>query len=112
MDTLQIERFKVLLEVRQQELRLGIEQQNQYVRIAEPEPDAVDRATSGSEKESSILRSNKEQELLGMVESALGRIRDGSFGQCLSCGREIDERRLRAVPWTRYCIQCQEDFER
>ena len=43
-----------------------------------------------------------------MVQSAMGRIRDGSFGQCLSCGKEIDAKRLHAVPWTRYSIQCQE----
>jgi DnaK suppressor protein len=51
-------------------------------------------------------------QLLQAVESALGRIRDGSFGQCLSCGNEIGGARLEAVPWTPYCIQCQEDFER
>jgi RNA polymerase-binding transcription factor len=112
MDARQIERFKAVLEIRQHELRLGIDQQRQYARRAEREPDTVDQASSGSEKESSLLRSKQEQELLGMVESALGRIQDGSFGQCLSCGTEIDAKRLHALPWTRYCIQCQEDFER
>jgi len=51
-------------------------------------------------------------ELLRAVEAALGRIREGNFGQCLSCGNEIGGARLEAVPWTPYCIQCQEDFER
>jgi Prokaryotic dksA/traR C4-type zinc finger len=51
-------------------------------------------------------------QLLRAVEAALGRIREGNFGQCLSCGNEIGGARLEAVPWTPYCIQCQEDFER
>ena len=46
-----------------------------------------------------------------MVESALERMREGVFGQCVSCGDEINPKRLEAVPWTRYCIQCQEKME-
>lgn len=112
MDRRQIQRFKMRLDVRQHELRLTIEHQLQYARRAEPEPDTMDQATSGYEKESLLQRSNQEQQLLRAVESALGRIRDGSFGQCVSCHNEIDRKRLEAVPWTQYCIQCQEDFER
>ena len=85
-----MQRFKTLLEIRQNELGLSIEHQLQYARSAEPEPDTVDQATNGYEKESLLQRSNKEQQLLRMIESALGRIRDGSFGQCLSCHNEID----------------------
>jgi DnaK suppressor protein len=112
MDRRQTQRFKMRLHVCQHELRLTIEHQLQYARKTEPAPDAMDRATSRYEKESLLQRSNKEQQLLRMVESALDRIRDGSFGQCVSCRNEIDRRRLEAVPWTPYCIQCQEDFER
>jgi DnaK suppressor protein len=112
MDRRQIQRFKTRLEVHYQELRLTIEHQLQYARRAEREPDAMDQATSGYEKESSLHKSNRELALLRMVESALSRIRDGSFGQCVSCHNEIDKKRLEAVPWTQYCIQCQEDFER
>jgi DnaK suppressor protein len=112
MDRPQIQRFKTHLEVRQHELRLSIEHQLQYARVAEPEPDTVDQATSGYERESVLLRSNQDKRLLEMVESALSRIQDGSFGPCIGCKNEIDEKRLQAVPWTRYCIQCQEDFER
>jgi DnaK suppressor protein len=111
MDRQQIQRLKTRLELHRQELRLSIEHQWQYARKAEPEPDVLDQATSSYDKESVLKRSNEEQ-LLGMIESALRRIPDGSFGQCQSCGKEIDGRRLAAVPWTRYCIQCQEDFER
>ena len=48
----------------------------------------------------------------GMVESALARIREGSFGECINCGNEINAKRLEAVPWTRYCIACQEKIEK
>jgi DnaK suppressor protein len=108
----QIQRFKTLLEVRHHELRLSIEHQQRYARHIDTRPDEIDRASSGHEKESSTQQTNREKVLLRMIESALSRIRDGSFGKCLSCGNEIDVKRLLAVPWTRYCIQCQEDMER
>ncbi len=38
------------------------------------------------------------------VQDALARIEDGSYGTCAVCGREIDEARLEAVPWTTLCI--------
>ena len=112
MDNRQIQRFKTRLEIRKHELRVTIEHQLKNARMVEPEPDAVDQAYRELDKESLLQRGNQEQQLLRMVESALGRIGDGSFGQCVSCRNEIDSKRLEAVPWTLYCIQCQEDFER
>ena len=50
--------------------------------------------------------------MLRNVRAALGRIRDGSYGTCLHCEEEIKPRRLEAVPWTPYCIRCQEAADR
>ncbi|MGA2859817.1 MAG: TraR/DksA family transcriptional regulator [Candidatus Sulfotelmatobacter sp.] len=112
MNAQQIQQFRALLEVRQHELRLSIERQQRSARRAEPEPDTLDQAASRYEKESLLQRSSREQQLLRAIDLALGRIRDGTYGKCLSCGKQIDGRRLTAVPWTPYCIPCEEDFER
>jgi len=112
MNAQRMRRLKTLLEIRQHELRLSIEHHQQYARGVEPEPDTVDQAASRSEKESLLQRSNQEQQLLRAINSALGRIRDGTYGKCLSCGKQIDGNRLAAVPWTPYCIPCEEAFER
>jgi len=112
MDKLQVQRFKTRLETRQHELRVSIEDQLQDARVMEPEPDAVDQATRQSEKERLLRTTNKEQQILRAVELALVRIREGSFGQCVSCNNEISEARLEAVPITPYCIPCQGDLER
>ena len=112
MNAQQVRRLTTLLEVRQHDLRLSIEHHQQFARRVEPEPDAVDQAASLSEQESLLQRSSREQQLLRATDSALGRIRAGTYGQCLSCGKQIAGRRLEAVPLTRYCIHCEEDFER
>jgi hypothetical protein len=72
-------------------LRVTIEHQLKNARMVEPEPDAVDQANSALEKESLHQPGKQEQQLLRMIESALGRIRDGSFGHCVSFrNEEID----------------------
>jgi len=45
---------------------------------------------------------------LRLVEEALDRLEAGDYGVCLSCDEPIAEKRLRALPWARYCVTCQE----
>jgi DnaK suppressor protein len=73
--------------------------------------DEGDRATASQDKEMAWLRTSQERGLLELVDAALSRIRDGSFGECLHCGQAIGAKRLAAIPWTRYCITCQELLE-
>lgn len=74
--------------------------------------DIADKAASSYNKEFLFHQSNNDRQLLQMVENALGRIREGNFGECISCGKEINPKRLEAVPWTRHCIECQEKLEK
>ncbi len=46
---------------------------------------------------------------LRLVNEALDRLDSGHYGACLACEEPIPAKRLRAVPWARYCIRCQED---
>ena len=49
---------------------------------------------------------------LAEIDAALGRIANGTYGLCEVCGREIDEERLEAVPWTTLCIDDKRKRER
>jgi RNA polymerase-binding transcription factor DksA len=62
--------------------------------------DVIDRAAGAYDKDFLFRQSTQQKRLLQMVEEALQRIRDRSFGQCLSCGNEINLKWLEAVPWT------------
>jgi len=42
----------------------------------------------------------------------LARMADGSYGVCLHCEDDIKPKRLDAVPWTKFCIRCQEAADR
>ncbi len=114
MDKKRLEQFKKQLEQRQHDLRKVVTRTQEDGRIADAEAaqDIADRAANSYTKEFLFAQSNNDRQLLGMVENALGRIREGSFGECIHCGNEINPKRLEAVPWTRYCIQCQEKVEK
>jgi DnaK suppressor protein len=49
---------------------------------------------------------------LALVEAALARLDDGSFGACVRCGKPIAAARLEALPWAATCIDCQRDLDR
>ena len=114
MDKRKLETFKKRLETRQQELRRMVSRSQQDGRSADEDvaQDIADKAASSYNKEFLFHQSNADRQLLQMVEAALARIREGSFGECISCGKEINPKRLEAVPWTRHCIECQEKLEK
>lgn len=113
MDKKKLETFKKRLETRQVELRRTVNRNQVDGRTADEDTaqDIADRAASSYNKEFLFSQSNNERQLLMMVDGALARIREGSFGECISCGKEINAKRLEAVPWTRHCIECQEKLE-
>lgn len=51
---------------------------------------------------------DRERRTLSEIEVALKRLKSGEYGVCDSCGSNIPEPRLRALPWTRFCIHCAE----
>jgi DnaK suppressor protein len=113
MDKKKLESFRKRLEDRQIQLKRNVSRTEQDGRSADDDSaqDIADRAASSYNKEFLFHQSNNERQLLQMVEGALSRIHEGSFGQCISCGQEINAKRLEAVPWTRHCIECQEKLE-
>jgi len=110
MDRKSIARFTKLLEDRQRELRLGVAKTQEEMRTAQHDygKDEGDRANTSLAKEIRLGQKSRDQALLNAVDVSLKRISEGTFGECLNCGQEINATRLEAIPWVRYCITCQE----
>jgi DnaK suppressor protein len=113
MDKKKLDQFKKRLETRKEELRRMVSRTEQDGRTIDEgsAQDIADKAASSYTKEFLFHLSNNDRQLLQMVDGALSRIREGNFGECISCGEEINSKRLEAVPWTRHCIECQEKLE-
>ncbi len=106
----ELSKFKKILESKRDELEQIV--RNRDAITIEKSADALDEVQHASERELAIRNLDRESNLLRNVRSALRRIEDGSFGTCLHCDEEISPKRLAAVPWAPYCIQCQEQADR
>ena len=74
--------------------------------------DIVDRANNAYNRELMFSLSDVERQTLLQIENALTRMEDGGYGRCANCGQQINLLRLEAVPWARFCIDCQELAEK
>lgn len=71
-------------------------------------PDVVEFAVRTAEQDVTAVTASLRSQLLKEIDNALGRYTRGTFGACEGCQEEISPPRLKAVPWTRYCLTCQE----
>jgi DnaK suppressor protein len=74
-------------------------------------PDPVDLAVRNYSKNVMLAVSENDSRQLAMIDEALLRIEDDEYGTCLNCEKEINPKRLAAIPWARYCLSCQELVE-
>lgn len=74
-------------------------------------PDPVDLAVRNYSKNVMLAVSENESRQLTLINEALERIEDDEYGLCLNCENEINPKRLNAVPWARYCLDCQQLLE-
>jgi DnaK suppressor protein len=71
----------------------------------------ADLGTDAFEQENTLNLLQNEEQVLADIAAALERVRQGSYGTCEECGAEIPEPRLRALPYTRYCVDCARKLE-
>src|SRR3954451_6387309 len=110
MNQTELNKYKAMLEARMAELAGGL--RNREGIAIEKTADALDEVQLAGERELAIRNLDRESNMLRNVRGALSRIADGSYGTCLHCEEEISPKRLNAVPWTAYCIKCQEAADR
>jgi DnaK suppressor protein len=70
-------------------------------------PDPVDLAVRNYSKNVMLAVSENESKQLVLIDEALRRIEDEEYGECQNCEEQINPKRLAAIPWARYCLNCQ-----
>ena len=106
----ELEKYRAVLDAKRAELEAGL--RNRQDIAIEKTPDAIDEVQLAGERELAIRSLDRDSQLLRKVRTALARIADESYGVCLHCEEDISPKRLAAVPWTPFCIQCQEMADR
>lgn len=74
--------------------------------------DQADIGATSFERDHELTVVNSERDKLLQIERALGRIEDGSYGVCESCGQPIGKMRLMAFPRATLCLTCKQREER
>ena len=106
----ELKKYGNVLEAKQAELAKVLRSRDGIV--IEKSPDALDEVQYAADRELAIRSLDRDSVLLRNIAGALRRIEQGSFGMCSRCEEEISLKRLAAVPWTSFCIQCQEIADR
>ncbi len=71
----------------------------------------ADLGTDSFEQDITLGLMENESDELHEIEEALDRIKDGSFGLCENCKKKIPRERLKAIPYTRLCVNCKKKEE-
>jgi DnaK suppressor protein len=71
----------------------------------------ADLGSDTFEQDNTLRLMNNEGEVLGLIEGALERINEGVYGSCVECGSRIPKLRLKAIPYTPYCVKCASQLE-
>ncbi len=74
--------------------------------------DIADKAVSSYTREFLYSLNDTERDTLLLIDQALARIDEGTYGFCQNCGVLMAEKRLTALPWSRHCVACQELSEK
>ena len=114
MDKKKLKFFEDKLREKRVALTGMVERTENYGREADREvtQDPADKASNSYTKELLFSQSTADRFLLQLVEEALKRLHEGEYGTCTHCGKEVQPKRLEAVPWAKHCIICQDLQER
>lgn len=74
-------------------------------------PDPVDLAVRNYSKNVMLAVSENDSKQIQLINEALTRIDNDEYGTCQNCEKDINPKRLDAIPWARYCLACQELLE-
>lgn len=109
------ERFRKRLEDERDRLQAiidDLEAERDEVRLTEtssdrsPDPNTAEGGSLAFEMEKEFSLLENTRDILAKVNEALGRIKDGSYGDCSDCGKPIPVARLEALPYTTLCVDC------
>ncbi len=74
--------------------------------------DEGDLAVMAENKERELWLANDAKQRLELIDKALARIANGTYGKCVNCGKPIPEERLTALPLALYDVECQGKLEK
>ena len=88
------------------------DEEKKLQQFMEENPDQFDLANKRLHQEIVVNQLSHMNQRFKQVRAALKRLDEGLYGICAKCGNDINPERLKAIPHTTLCVNCQESFER
>ncbi len=117
MDQGRYDELKGILEERRREIMSEVQGRMRDVRAegagstVQGVLDAAESSEADIQDEIEFALIQMKAETLNRIEEALRRLEEGTYGYCFECGEEINEKRLRALPFAVRCKDCEEARE-
>ena len=100
--------YRSLLLKKRDEILASTRSEPEALSASVQSPDAVEFAVRTVEQDVTVVTANLRSRMLKEIERALARCAGGTYGVCEACEEDISPNRLKAIPWARYCVTCQE----
>jgi len=110
MDPSRIGKVRVVLESQRDVLSKRVHNRNAIA--VENTADTMDEVRLAEERDLATRLLERDFADIRLVDAALTRIKDGTYGICLRCDETISLNRLGVMPHAAYCVNCQEAVER
>ncbi|MBS1959226.1 MAG: TraR/DksA C4-type zinc finger protein [Bdellovibrionales bacterium] len=105
-------RFKKIFTEQKNQILMNMAVIDENLMVRPEDKDEVDQANADIEQGIRMQLKNRENHTLRSINEALRRIEEGNYGECVSCGDNIEFKRLQARPTTTLCIACKEEEEK
>jgi DnaK suppressor protein len=110
MTKTEVDRFRAILTAKVAELERLVRRRDGIT--VGRSADQLEETKAASQRALAVCKLDLEFNQLRNARAALRRTQEGNFGICHECDQDIHPKRLAAVPWAAYCIQCQEAVDR
>lgn len=111
MDKQIMKRFEQELHAMAAEVGRHLREKDRVDILVERSAETCEQETLAGQRDMAFQSLGRNSALLREVRAALDRIRDDEYGLCQKCDVAISEARLRAVPYARHCLSCQDRID-
>lgn len=101
-----VKSFESLLRCRLEELRNHVDQLRREMVVEDEVDDEATQAFRSHNREFVMTTMEREIRNISEIEQSLERIAKKEYGVCVRCENTIPDNRLKAIPWTRLCVDC------
>jgi len=101
--------YRALLRKKRDELLASAKAKPEALSVDMRTPDEAEFAVRSIDQDLAVATADLHSRTLREIDGALRRFEQGTYGVCEQCGQEIQPNRLKAIPWTRYCLSCEEE---